>query len=353
MKDSLGDRMKNNYESVTKTRLVRRMPVAIRVDGKAFHTFTRGFNKPYDTVFSDAMCKTMKSLCGEIQGCVFGYTQSDEITLVLVDYKELDTVAWFDGEVQKMCSVSAALASVWFARHFAESVDRFVFAVDDCAAELLRDYYGVDPDNESELERLVDTYRKAIESVAVFDSRVFNVPKEEVANMLIWRQKDATRNSIEMLGQHHIGHKRMNKVNCSGVQDMLMEEFGINWNDVEARFKRGACCIRKDPDPEKGERHPHWGIDFEPPVFTKDRDYIEKWILFEKRAVAFEILYDRELLETKGERLVIGFSEIPAGTLTKSVDAGTGETVWIQNIGTDGERRLADWQVKYVETTCV
>lgn len=96
LNDSLGDRMKGFYEARSKTSLVRRMPVIIRLDGKAFHTFTKGFQKPFDSMLMKAMQETMKYLCENIQGCVLGYTQSDEITLVLVDYKKLTSEAWFN-----------------------------------------------------------------------------------------------------------------------------------------------------------------------------------------------------------------------------------------------------------------
>lgn len=104
-RDDLGTRMKTFYEEIPKTKLMRRCPVAIRIDGKAFHTFTRGFQKPFDEVLIESMQETMKYLCENIQGCVLGYTQSDEITLILVDYKKLNSSAWFDYEVQKMCRV--------------------------------------------------------------------------------------------------------------------------------------------------------------------------------------------------------------------------------------------------------
>ena len=120
IKDALGDRMKHNYEEVSKTRLTRRVPVIIRLDGCHFHTVTRGFNKPFDEVMIKTMQDTMKYLCENIQGCVLGYTQSDEITLVLQDYRELGTDAWFDYEVQKMCSVSAAMATYAFNKYFKE-----------------------------------------------------------------------------------------------------------------------------------------------------------------------------------------------------------------------------------------
>lgn len=119
-RDDLGTRMKTFYEGIPKTRLMRRCPVAIRIDGKAFHTFTRGFNKPFDEVLIEAMQETMRYLCENIQGCVLGYTQSDEITLILVDYKKLNSSAWFDYEVQKMCSIAASMATMAFNNFFKE-----------------------------------------------------------------------------------------------------------------------------------------------------------------------------------------------------------------------------------------
>lgn len=107
--DSLGDRMKG-YENIARNYLTRRIPTIIRVDGKAFHTFTRGMEKPFDRILMTTMQNTMKYLCENIQGCVFGYTQSDEITLVLTDYATITTDAWFGYNIQKMCSVSASMA---------------------------------------------------------------------------------------------------------------------------------------------------------------------------------------------------------------------------------------------------
>lgn len=120
--DDLGVRMKTFYEQIPKTKLMRRTPVAIRIDGKAFHTFTRGFQKPFDTVLMESMQETMQYLCKNIQGCVFGFTQSDEITLILVDYKKLTSSAWIDYEVQKMCSIAASMATMAFNKYFAENV---------------------------------------------------------------------------------------------------------------------------------------------------------------------------------------------------------------------------------------
>ena len=116
--DELGRRMKDFYETIPKTKLMRRTPVAIRIDGKAFHTFTRGMKRPFDNILIGTMQQTMKYLCENIQGCVLGYTQSDEITLILIDYQKLTSSAWFDYEVQKMCSISASMATVAFNKFF-------------------------------------------------------------------------------------------------------------------------------------------------------------------------------------------------------------------------------------------
>ena len=123
--DNLGTRMKEYYEQVPKFRLYRRTPVAIRIDGKAFHTFTRGIQKPFDEVLGNAMVRTMEYLCKNIQGCVFGYTQSDEITLLLIDYQTFETSAWFDYEIQKICSISASMATMAFNKYFREEIQKF------------------------------------------------------------------------------------------------------------------------------------------------------------------------------------------------------------------------------------
>lgn len=283
-KDSLGDRMKE-YEGVSRHKLVRRMPVVIRIDGKAFHTFTRGFNKPYDVVLSNAMGRTMKYLCENIQGCVFGYTQSDEITLVLVDYAKLNTSAWFDNTEQKMCSIAASMATMAFNKFFGEEVKTFVnrcgimdmeqeFA-DEYGANLIKDgNYDYD-----EVNRLWDRYLSALSRGAMFDARVFNVPKEDVTNCVLWRQQDATRNSIEMLGRAYFSDKQLYKKNCSDIQDMLMNKHNVNWNNVPTRFKRGFTCIKKQV-PMTGENTVRnvWHLDMEMPIITQDRDYIERLI---------------------------------------------------------------------------
>ncbi|MBQ8167101.1 MAG: tRNA(His) guanylyltransferase Thg1 family protein, partial [Lachnospiraceae bacterium] len=136
--DDLGLRMKSYYEQISKTKLMRRTPVIIRIDGKAFHTFTRGFAKPFDMVLMKSMQETTKYLCENIQGCVLGYTQSDEITLLLIDYQKFETSAWFDYEVQKMCSIAASMATMAFNRLFKDNVDAYIR--DNEAGELVEIY---------------------------------------------------------------------------------------------------------------------------------------------------------------------------------------------------------------------
>lgn len=239
--DDLGKRMKEFYESVPKTKLIRRMPVAMRLDGRAFHTFTRGFQKPFDPVLIKAMQKTTKYLCENIQGCMFGYTQSDEITLILVDYKNLNTDAWFGYEVQKMCSIAASMATLAFNKYFAEEVNNWGEAT-------FPDWHEGGTNYPEELDEnklaLSTIYFRAIEKGAMFDCRVFNIPKEEVTNLVYWRQLDAARNSVQMVGQANFSHSELQKKTCNMIQDMLHEQKGINWNDFPAYLKRGSAIVK-------------------------------------------------------------------------------------------------------------
>ena len=271
--DELGRRMKEFYEQVPKTKLVRRTPVAIRIDGKAFHTFTKGFKKPFDAILMKSMQDTMKYLCENIQGCVLGYTQSDEITLILVDYQTLDTCAWFDYEVQKMCSIAASMATMAFNKSFSLYVDRlYNNYYDSCIED-----WVCDPDDIAYVYTLLNAAQKG----AMFDARVFNIPREEVTNLLYWRQLDAARNSVQMVGQANFSHKELQNKSCSMIQDMLMLQKGINWNDLPTDQKRGSCCVR-GLEVRNGETiRPGWIIDKNIPQFKGDgREYVESRITF-------------------------------------------------------------------------
>lgn len=270
-KTTLGDRMKNNYENITRYYLTRRMPVIIRIDGKAFHTFTRGFKKPFDDVLVKTMQETMKYLCENIQGCVIGYTQSDEISLVLTDYAELTTDAWFGNNLQKMCSISASMATLTFNKAFTLNISKQ-------SKRLYTEYL------EEKDVSYIETLEIAMNKGAMFDSRVFTIPKEEVCNYLIWRQQDATRNSIQSVGQANFSQKELHGQSCNNIQDMLMTQKGINWNDYATTLKRGSCCIKKtiqDPNVDiKDGAYPvtKWVIDNEIPTFTQNRNYVERLI---------------------------------------------------------------------------
>lgn len=279
-KTTIGDRMKNNYENITRYYLTRRMPVIIRIDGKAFHTFTRGFKKPFDDILVNTMQDTMKYLCENIQGCVLGYTQSDEISLVLTDYAELTTDAWFGNNLQKMCSISASMATLAFNKFFSEQVQDFMYACCDEFGD------NVLPEKQDDYDNAVKVYFNKL-NAAMFDSRVFTIPKEEVCNYLIWRQQDATRNSIQSVGQANFSQKELHGKSCNNIQDMLILQKGINWNDYSTTLKRGSCCIKADDSLNEYDEvgnicgytvRSKWVIDNEIPIFTKDRDYVEKLI---------------------------------------------------------------------------
>ena len=251
-RDSLGDRMKT-YEAVSKNFLMRRCPVIIRIDGKAFHTFTRGFHKPFDDILSTAMGETMKYLCKNIQGCVLGYTQSDEISLLLVDYQKLDSDAWFGNSVQKIVSVAASMATMAFNRAFS---DLFWVYVSEMSTD---NQYFV-------------SLEKAHERGAMFDARCFNLTKDEVCNYFLWRQNDAVRNSIESAAQSLFSHKELIGINCKDLQDKMFTERGVNWNDYPIKYKRGFCCVK--------DNYGDWKLDTEIPIFKGEgRSYIDDLVM--------------------------------------------------------------------------
>lgn len=289
--DDLGVRMKTFYEQIPKTKLMRRCPVAIRIDGKAFHTFTRGFQKPFDEVLIKSMQETMRYLCENIQGCVLGYTQSDEITLILIDYKKLTSSAWFNYEVQKICSIAASMATMAFNKFFEKYVDEYRFSKWDGASKYEDGTWGY-----------IQTLLNAVDKGAMFDARCFNIPKEEVTNLVYWRQLDASRNSIQMVGQANFSHKKLQNKSCNNIQDMLMTQKGINWNDLPTYQKRGSCCVKENhfienekgtqicfsegcSDPFEDEEaltgvyRSSWIIDIDIPIFKGEgREYIDRLV---------------------------------------------------------------------------
>ena len=227
--DDLGNRMKE-YEQRNRYYLQRRMPVILRLDMRSGHSFTKGFERPFDEVFIKSMQETAKYLCENIQNCKLSYQQSDEITLVLVDYGKLNTDCFFEYRVDKLCSVAASMATMAFNKNFREDVYYFIY----------ENYDGRYP------ETYIESLKNAAEKGAMFDCRCFNIPKEEVTNCIYWRQLDASRNSIQMVGQANFSHKELQNKSCNDIQDMLMTQKGINWNDLPTYQKRGSCCIKED-----------------------------------------------------------------------------------------------------------
>lgn len=254
--DSLGTRMKG-YELTTQNSLLRRTPVIVRLDGKAFHSFVpRHFNKdtdssllssPFSEKLHQIMMHTAINLFVNVQTCVLAYTQSDEISLLLRDWDRLETQPWFDGNVQKIVSVTSSIATASFNYH-----SHFTYQAQT------PQWFG---------------------DLALFDSRVFNLPKEEVVNYFIWRQQDAMRNSVQQLGRFYFSQKEMHGKTNSHVQDMLMDTYKVNWSELSTWKKRGACVIA----------NPNWFAsdtrtfeDENIPIFTENRHYIEKLLSGDK-----------------------------------------------------------------------
>ena len=279
--DDLGIRMKE-YEKRNQYYLQKRTPVAIRVDGRSFHTFAKGFQRPFDDILIKSMQETAKYMCENIQGVKLAYVQSDEITIILTDYDTLKTNSWFDYRTDKLCSISASMATMAFNKFFYENVFQY------------NGMASVDMSNKKYPYK--EAYAKAVKKGAMFDARCFNIPKEEVANLIYWRQLDATRNSIQMVGQANFSHKELQNKSCNMIQDMLMTQKGINWNDFPIHKKRGTCIIKTDKKEKTftediGDNgdilgtimtiRSKWIIDENIPIFKgEDRNYIEKLIYF-------------------------------------------------------------------------
>lgn len=256
MIEEIGKRMKR-YEEVSNGILTPRMPVLIRIDGKCFKNYTSGLEKPFDEIFRDSMKQTMLYLCKNIQGCVMGYTQSDEITLILVDYKELKSECWFGGDIQKITSVSASMATMAFNKAFQDlSVNAF---------------YKEKTISKEKFDLLLSK----IQQGAIFDSRVFNIPKEDVTNCLLWRQMDAKRNSINSIGRTYFTKRQLDRKNNSDVLKMLLDQYGISIDSFKAEHIVGCTCIKEKSQNSDREE---WVIDKNVVLFSDNREYIEKLI---------------------------------------------------------------------------
>ena len=217
----IGNRMKA-YENCFAYTLPRRIPVIIRVDGRAFHTITRKeFGRTWSIEFVEIMIETAKAVMADIAGCDICYSQSDEISFLLTDYRTIKSEGWFGYDLHKLISISASLASTAFSK-----------------------LYGGD---------------------VCFDSRCFSIPQDDVCNYFIWRQIDAIRNATQMIGHGYFSQKELHKVSCAGIQEKLLKEHNVDFNDYPTVRKRGFCIVKKE-------------VDLDIPLFTEDRSYIEKWV---------------------------------------------------------------------------
>ena len=221
--DSLGTRMKR-YELPAQQNLMRRTYTWLRIDGKAFHTYTKGLKRPFDDGLIDDMNNAAIYACKKIQGAVLAYVQSDEISILMTDFEKITTDAWFDNNVQKMVSVSASLVTTEFNRLRLKRA--FSDKLYDCEFPGEMGHYDI--------QEFIEKFR-----MAEFDSRVFQVPtQDESMNYLIWRQQDATRNSISSVAQSLYSHKELEGKDSNQKQEMIFQK-GTNWNDYPSKYKRG------------------------------------------------------------------------------------------------------------------
>lgn len=200
----LEDRMKEYYENRYRIKLTRRMPVILRLDGKAFHTYTKGMEKPCDSRLIATFQNTTQRLLEEIQGAKVAYTQSDEISLMLTDFDELNTDAWFDYNLQKMVSVAASYCTAIF--------------------------NAFRPNNQ----------------MALFDCRAFNVPREDVCNYFVCRQQDCMRNAISATAQSLFSHKELQGKSCKDMLEMMEAKDFDFYHIIPESFRFGSFYSRNE-----------------------------------------------------------------------------------------------------------
>jgi tRNA(His) guanylyltransferase len=247
-KDALGARAKR-YERAFKAYIPERVPLILRFDGRGFSALTSKLTKPFDDKFMNLMNETALYLCKEISGASFGYVQSDEISILVNNYLEKDSEPFFDNQVQKIISITAGMASAYFSLN---SLSVF---------------------GETKL--------------VCFDARLFVVPEWEVNSMFWWRQSDNIRNSVQMLAHSLYSHKQLEKKNSVALKELCVAR-GKPWEDLPLRYQRGRCFYKKDLEVEglnkktgeivKSIRH-KWVVDESPPLFCKEKVFIEKHVL--------------------------------------------------------------------------
>jgi tRNA(His) guanylyltransferase len=269
--DALGSRMKENYENRTRIQLPRRTYTIIRIDGKAFHTYTRGLQRPFDEGLIADMDETAIYLCKNIQGAKFGFVQSDEISILVTDFDTLTTDAWFDGNIQKIVSISASMATAKFNQLRMTRIIKNSIRVEGDGIVHITPY-------EKEILNM---------KLAEFDARTFTIPSStEVANYMIWRQVDTVRNSISSVAQSLYSAKELHGKNTNDMQEMIFQK-GINWNDYDPKYKRGRFIFKQvveletefiDAEKKQDSYIRHRWVSDECPTFTQNIDFLYGFI---------------------------------------------------------------------------
>jgi tRNA(His) guanylyltransferase len=225
MNDPLGDRMKDQYENRTRYFLPRRTYTILRLDGKAFHTYTKNLEKPFDKGLSEDLDNAIIAMVSELQGVVFAYTQSDEISVLLTDFATPTTAGWFDGNLQKMVSVSASIMTAEFNKQ------RMIRFGKWCDEQM----------EEKNVTNIVDTF-----DLAYFDCRAFTIPdRTEVMNYFRWRQQDCIRNSVSMVAQANFSHRALHGKSQSEMHEMLHAK-GVNWATDFSDCNKNGRIITKE-----------------------------------------------------------------------------------------------------------
>lgn len=258
----LSDRMLS-YQQVSEGNLMRRQPVIIRLDGKAFKTFTRNLIKPFDSDLSQIFQYVCFKLKEKIQGTKFIYQQSDEISLFLCDYDKITSDSWFDYRIQKMTSISASLTSVLFNQGISQIIEKY--------ENLLLEK----PENSEQILDRINIWKTKL-NCAMFDSRVFNLPEDEVCNYFIWRQQDAIRNSKQAMGQAFFSHNQLQNKNVDEVCEMLIQLKNQDWYKTSIVQQRGFCVARDVKVLSDNKTETNWYIDINIPIFKNNREYINK-----------------------------------------------------------------------------
>ncbi|WP_028778915.1 tRNA(His) guanylyltransferase Thg1 family protein [Shimazuella kribbensis] len=236
--DEFGTRMKT-YEFAYRSYLPKRLPVLLRIDGCHFHSYTRNLHKPFDERLVQAFWETAKYLASELMGCKLIYHQSDELSILLTNNDKLTTEAWFDNNLQKIVSVAASLTTAKFNEVFHKELPE--------------------------------------QKLAIFDCRAWILPPEEVANYFLWRQMDASKNSVSMVAQSHFSAKQLHRLSVKEMEEKLVVEKNIDWNNLPTWQKRGVCITKQSYLKDNVKRN-RWIVDKEIPIFSDDRNYIEQYL---------------------------------------------------------------------------